>query len=279
MVTSVWDLKASLYDKYVTKTKNRVLREFLQKEEKLLDEILLDTISNQSQVSLIEVGAGTGRTLFSYLTKRHILKKLAYLIGIDNAGAMYGRMKSKFEDIQDSGIVSLEDSEKFIFFLMDAIEMSRFFFRGKINVLELKAVYGENSYLQKLKPSRYNDSKKVVINLLNTLGVMKPDIRPKVLANMVLAAGENGKVVVSVFSSDCFMEIAPTLYGSLKRITGNFDERAFDPEKKEFRTRTYYSHWFSQNEIADMLERAGANDVKVTPINTTLKGFLVCGKT
>ena len=276
---SHWNTIASLYDNYVTKTDEPVLREFLEIEEELLEGVVMNMVSREAKISLIEVGAGTGRTLFSYLTNRQILANLVYLIGLDNAGAMYARMKSKFEQFKESGIVSIRNSEKFIFLHMDAVEMLRYFEKGKVNLRALISTYGENSYVQNLKPDTYNNSKKLIVNLLNTVGVMEENIRIDVLKNMVFAAGPKGKIVVSVFSRECFDEIAPVVYRSIGKITGKFGDEAFDRKKKEFRTGIYYSHWFSEEEIKYYLRKAGAKNLVITPINTAIKGFFVVADT
>jgi len=279
MARNVWEIKAPLYDIYVTRTRNKVLKNFLEAEEKLLDEVLVDVSSKNSKICLIEVGSGTGRTLFSCLTKRYISDKLTYLIGLDNAGAMYDRSKSKLESLKSSGIIPASHLEKLIFLHMDATEMSLYFQNGKINLDKLLSEYGPNSYVEKVKARTYDNSCKLVVNLLNTLGVMKKDIRSKVLDNMVFAAGPKGRIVVSVFDAACFGEIAPILYNSIRKITGKFNRKAFDPDKNEFQTKTYYSHWFSQGEIVESLEKAGAKVMRVTPIRTTLKGLFVVGET
>ncbi|MDH5733156.1 MAG: hypothetical protein OEY88_05155 [Candidatus Bathyarchaeota archaeon] len=274
-----WNRIASLYDGRVTNTELGILREFLDIEERLLDDVLINMISKKHKITLIEVGAGTGRTIFSYLTKRAILANLAYLIGLDNAGAMYARMTSKFEGFREDGLVSKKDSKKFVFLDMDAVAMSQYFDRGRLNHKALLSSYGENNYLGNLKPDIFNSSRKIVVNLLNTLGIMEKRIRSEVVRNMISASGPKGKIVVSVFSSECFNAIAPVLYRSIEGLTGKFTVDAFNHEKKVFRTETYYSHWFSEMEITRLMKEAGANNLTVKPINTSLEGFFITADT
>lgn len=279
MARNVWEKKALLYDTYVTQTRNRILKAFLNEEERLFDAELTDVSSSNKRICLIEVGSGTGRTLFSCLTKRYIADKLIYLIGIDNAGAMYQRSQSKLEALKRTGIIPSGHLDRLIFLHMNAAEISRYFQNGKIDLNRLLTEYGRNTYVSKIKARKYNNSFKMVVNLLNTLGVMKEDIRSKVMGNMVSAAGPKGRMVVSVFDADCFEEVAPIIYRSIRQITGKFDRKAFDPVKNEFQTRNYYSHWFSQTEIVEELEKAGGRVKSVTPIGTSLKGFFVVVET
>jgi SAM-dependent methyltransferase len=284
-----WKIKAHFYDNLVTKTRYKELKNFLKKEEKMLDILLKDLIKNREvPISLIEVGSGTGRTLFSYMEKPEIWKHLTYLIGIDNSPAMFEiavsklyerKMKRKFRNIKE------EIEQKYAFFCMNVLEMSKFFNNGTINTKALTDEYGENEFTSVLNPIKYEQSTKVICILLNTLGNIIKDTtetaaeaRQTTINNMVKAAGKGGKIVISVFAAEAFPSEAPKLYKKIEKLTGRFDEKSFNNEKCEFKTKTYYSHWFERKEIEEMIKGAGCqNPPERKEIQGDLKGyFFIC---
>jgi hypothetical protein len=282
-----WYTKAYLYDKLVTESKNKMLKDFIRKEEEMLDSSLENI---DGTFSLIEVGSGTGRTLFSFIWKQSIFERLNYLIGIDNSAAMYQISVEKLNKLKNFSSIPetlrREIDKKFIFFNIDALEMNYFFRDGKANQDEFEKRFGENDFLRKFKIPLYNDSRKVVCCLLNTLGVIldpkmkldPADARQRVVNNMVSAAGQEGTILISVFSARSFHSKALKLYKSLEKITGKFDEKAFNKEEYVFKTRTYYSHWFEKEEIVNLLKKAGCKNIYCKVINGELEGYFIIGK-
>lgn len=261
----VWNKKASIYDRYVTRTRNHSLRHYISKEQELLDEYLEKVIARhpERKISIFEIGSGTGRTLLSYIKKPNILRNVEYLIGIDEAPAMYNI--SKFKLTEKSAFVnSSKMFDRFIFLNLRAEETAKYFERGHI-LLEKFLSDNINGCLAKIEERKFNESIKVVIILLNTLGVIK-ETRQLVLRNMVRIAGTSGRVVVSVFNAAAFRKRAQAIYDSIKNIVGKFNLDDFNFERFEFATGPYYSHWFDRNEVRDMMKKAGCTKTRVESI-------------
>jgi SAM-dependent methyltransferase len=287
-----WKIKARFYDKLVTDTRNKMLKNFIINEEKKLEDTLNNVIGVKTlnkPISLIEIGCGTGRTLFTYITKEKIWEHLIYLIGLDNSAAMFEISVRKLEDIKESFVFRSKRKEidqKYIFLLMDVLDMNKYFKNGNIDVEALEKV-GINDFVQKLNVVKYNNSVKVVCSLLNTLGVIigpngvekAAEARQIALNNMVTVAGRGGKVIISVFSSESFISKAPKLYKSIEKLTGKFDRNSFQTESFEFRTKGYYSHWFEKREIIDMMNIAGCKNIDCKDISGELEGYLLTSDT
>lgn len=286
-----WKIKARFYDKLVTETKDKMLKKFIINEEEKLDNSLDNIISETSNrpISLIEIGSGTGRTLFSYITKEKLWTHFIYLIGIDNSAAMFEISVGKLEDIKKSFLLRSKKKEidqKYIFLLMDVLDMNKYFRNGQIDVNALEKV-GINDFIRKLNTAKYGNSLKVVCCLLNTIGVIigpngvekAAEARQIAINNMVTATGPGGKIIISVFSADSFISKAPKLYKSIEKLTGKFDENAFNKESFEFKTKGYYSHWFKKEEIMDMMKMAGCKNIDCRDICGELKGYFLIGNT
>jgi hypothetical protein len=117
-----------------------------------------------------------------------------------------------------------------------------------------------------LAEEKYNRSVKVVINMLNTLGVIKKT-RSIVLRNMVRAAGHDGRIVVSVFNGSAFRQHAEEVYTSIRNIVGKFDKSDFNYSENEFVPQSYYSHWFTRAEIEELMKKAGCSNIRTKEID------------
>jgi len=255
----------------------------------MLDILLKNLIKNKEEpISLIEVGSGTGRVLFSYMEKPEIWKHLTYLIGIDNSPAMYEIAISKLNEKKRSRKyrnIKAEIEQKYAFFCMNVLDMNKFFSDGKLNLKALIDEFGENEFTSVIDPLKYERSTKVVCILLNTLGNIIKDTtetaakaREIAINNMVKAAGKGGKIVVSVFAAESFSSEAPKLYKNVEKLVGKFDENSFDNKKYEFITKTFYSHWFKRKEVEEMIEKAGCqNPPSCIEIRGKLKGYFFVG--
>jgi SAM-dependent methyltransferase len=97
----VWDRTAHIYDRWVTSTKNRMLKLYIVKEQKMLDDHLTWLVSRipERKISLLEIGSGTGRTLLEYAHKPALIERMEYLIGVDEASAMCEIAKYKLSQI------------------------------------------------------------------------------------------------------------------------------------------------------------------------------------
>ncbi|MCK4478178.1 methyltransferase domain-containing protein [Candidatus Bathyarchaeota archaeon] len=262
---NIWEQKASIYDRYVTRTRNKLLRFYLTKEQNFLDDYLRRVITQKAKrkISIVEIGSGTGRTLLYYAKKPNIINNVEYMIGIDNALAMHNI--SKFKLTEMAGSFNNSDLlQKYVFLNLNAEELSKYFDNGRILLGKL---IDDNidDCIAKIDERKFNDSVKVVINLLNTLGVIK-NTKPLVLHNMVKIAGTDGRVVVSVFDGAKFEEHAQDIYKSIRNIVGKFDLDDFDFDKTEFASASYYSKWFTFQEAKNFMEKAGCTKIRLRNI-------------
>jgi SAM-dependent methyltransferase len=268
---NVWQKKAHVYDKNVnTFAKDEVLRLYIRKEQEMLDGYIAWVIDRNPtrKISILEIGSGTGRTLLSYTRKPELMQRVDYLIGIDDAYAMCEIAKYKLEkefpmiNHNEHGLTS---SLKCLFLSMKAERLSRYFDGGRVDVSKLKSEVDEEQS-ESLNENKYNESLKVVIIMLNTLGVIK-QTKGIVLKNMVRAAGRDGRVVVSVFNGDGFTKNAENIYTSIRNMVGKFSKADFDYSKHEFSSQSYYSHWFTRAEIEGMMRKAGCTNIRTKEIN------------
>lgn len=263
MKKSVWDKAATIYDEYVTDTSHSFLRNFMKEEQELLHKAITDVARQSSKISLIEVGCGTGRTLFSYVTKPHILTKIEYIIGIDNSKAMIDIAKLKMGELIRRRVFTA-DAPQILFFLMEGKKVSRYFYQGKVMMEVLRRDFLLKEQLRsEFNEKRYAESTKIVCSLLNTLGVVEEDSRIAIVKNMVKALGPKDKIVISVLDANCFEEEAPVLYKALEPLVGYFNQTAFINELYIFKTDTYYSHWFTKEEVIDLLTQAGCQGISI----------------
>lgn len=252
---AIWNRVASDYDEFVTFGHNKLIHQFIKKES----EILIDIIKKQrSEISLIEIGCGTGRVLFNLVSKKSINKKIKYLIGIDNAKTMIDISKQKLS------ITSHAIQNKVLFLHMEGSMLNKTFGNGRLSSLPAK--YDSNDHTSILKKSEYDASKKIVCVLLNTLGSMSKSERITTVKNMIDCAGKDGMIIVSVFNGENFTKNSRAVYDSLKTMIHN-STYYFDDKKHEFTTNNgYFSHWFEVDEIKKIMHDAECTDVKLKKI-------------
>lgn len=268
MDKSIWDRAATIYDRYITDTTHLFLRNFMKEEKQLLDRVIKDVARESHKISLIEVGCGTGRTLFNCMTEPDIVTNIEYMIGIDNSKAMIDKAKSKRSELVRRRVFT-NDSPEIFLFLMEGEKFSQYFCQGKVMMEALRRDFLLEGQLScKFKEKRYNESTKIICNLLNTLGIVKEHSRVAVVENMVKALGPKDQIVISVLDANCFVEEAPVLYKALEPLVGYFNQTAFIDELHMFKTETYYSHWFTEEEVIDLLSQAGCRDISIEHIET-----------
>lgn len=267
---NIWHKTAHMYDREVTLTKNRMLRLYITKEQEMLDDYLrwITAQNPTKRISILEIGSGTGRTLLYYARKPAIIERIEYLIGIDDAYAMYEIAKYKLE--QEASLLNHAENgsevlSKYVLLNMRAERLWRCFDGGRVHVSKLRSEVKEEP-VGMLDEEKYNESIKVVINMLNTLGVIK-HTRGTVLKNMTRAAGPNGRILVSVFNGDAFSKYARDIYASIRNIVGKFDKKDLDYSRNEFISRSYYSHWFTRTEIEGLMKKAGCSNIRTKEID------------
>lgn len=270
-MNDVWEKIAHIYDRWVTATRNDMLKRYINKEQEMLDDYLRWLVARnpKKKLTILEIGSGTGRTLLQYAKKPHLIEKIEYLIGIDEASAMNEIAKYKLNQVgatlnhARSGPIVLS---KYLFLHLQAEKLLRYFDRGMVQIEKL-AMENTEEPIRALDEKKYSASIKVVINMLNTLGVIR-ETKSLVLRNMVRAAGPDGRIVVSVFNGRAFQKHAKEIYASIKDIVGKFDEDDFDYVENTFATEHYYSHWFTRPEIEGLMKKAGCSNIRTKEIDT-----------
>lgn len=250
---NIWDKIAPLYDRYVTNlipNENQLLVKYQDDEEKILCH-LIDEELCLNNVTIIEIGCGTGREIINiaqnYLTSVPDQKfSIKLLLGVDLSKKMIENSIRNFQENISKNLISKywEDKVKFII--------------G--NVLKLKTILQRENINTK-------GSTVIVICLLNTLGIIHDENdRNNIITQMARVAGKDGKLFISVFNAQQFSKNAPDIYSQLKEIVGEFDGmESFDIPNNDFYNKTskYYSHWFTKEEIVDLVKRG----IKDTPLN------------
>lgn len=262
---NIWEVNAPAYDTYVTTTDYGFLREFMDKEQEFLEKEVGDIISLGKSVVVIEVGSGTGRTLFNLARKGELLSKMEYLIGIDSSESMIRMARSKREASPLS--LSSDEAGRLFFFHFCGTRLSQYFLRGRVQVKRLKSDVGNTEPLGKLDAKVFEKSTKVICCLLNTAGVMDNRMRVEVIRSMVSAASPSDLLIFSGFSGESFSRYAPELYSAIQPLVGDFDGTAFHQDSREFKTDRYYSKWFDKQGLCAMLEEEGCLNINVKSID------------
>jgi SAM-dependent methyltransferase len=268
---NIWEVNAPAYDLYVTNTEHPFLRKFMEQEQNFLEREISKLASSGDNMSLIEVGSGTARTLFNLMKNRNLLPSLTYLIGIDSSRAMVRIARSKRETL----VLPSETAGKFFFLHLSGTRLSQYVLRGCIQLQRVKRDLADNEPIDKIETKLFDKSKKVICCLLNTLGVMGPEARIEVIRNMVAAAGPSDLLIFSVFSADAFNKHATELYGTIRPLVGEFSSDAFDHHSYLFKTSNYYSQWFTKEKICSALIDEGCSDIRVEPVDQS-GYFIIC---
>ena len=279
-IQDLWSEVASIYDTYVTRTQNEWLEDFMGEEQTLLEQAVLDTLADNAdkKVSVMEVGCGTGRNLVQCALSKWVMNRTEYMIGIDSAEGMVVAAVEKKGELERLGLFP-KAADKIVFLLLDGQYLTNYFHNGKIDMNTVASSGGNGKELTKIIAKRFDASGKIVCNLLNTMGVMELGMRKTVVREMLQSVGCDDKVLLSVFDADYMLTCAPALYKSIERIVGDFTvEEAFDFKKFEFHTKKpYYSHWFTEQEIIELVASAGGICTRVSKIKAG-GHFLVCQK-
>ena len=91
-----WDDISSDYDKSVENNNNPIIKEYLKNEMEILITICKRTGTKNEKLSIIDIGSGTGRVLFS-LNKILNDQSISFY-GIDNSDHMINRANTKKTD-------------------------------------------------------------------------------------------------------------------------------------------------------------------------------------
>jgi len=248
----------------------------MEREQDLLIDTIKSLITVKHNVVVIEIGAGTGRSLFSCRQDVRLMNKCLYFIGIDNAETMTHIAMIKRNQLRDSQEISYNDSKKFVFLTLDGENLNRYFYSGRIKRPESRIDRKNLIALNRLNDELYSSATKIICILLNTLGNISPSNRVRVLEAMVKAIPPGGMIILSLFDGSSFQQGALGLYQSIAPMVGKVVQNDFYYDTYELKAKEYYSHWFIPQEAAELVQSVGFQDVEIIPFNgSELKGIFL----
>ena len=228
MGDNTWNDMSSQYDDNVERNSDPVISGYISEEMRITSDLCRKIMNPDVKYTIIDMGSGTGRVLFSL---QKILGDSASYCGLDVSESMIRVSKNKQSE-------------------MNAKNMS--FLKYDTTNPAINDIFDGD------------DSVKIVMCMYNTVGVIDATLRRQFFDNMTGLAGKDGLVLVSAFNGDDFAFAAPRLYVPMKEMVRQIDVDSFDEEKLAFKNRLgYYSQWFTQNQILQLLHSAA----KPVPIN------------
>jgi len=231
MYDDAWDEMALEYDNCVEKNQNFVISNYIAEEIKIIANLCKKIIRSDKKYTIIDLGSGTGRVLFSLYK---ILGDSVSYYGLDASEPMIQLSKQKQSELNFKNISFLQ-----------------------YDVTDPK--------IDKLFD---NDSVKIPMCVYYTVGVIPISKRQQFFENMTRLAGKDGFALVSAFNGDDFAFAAPKIYNPMKSMVKRIDEDSFDETKLAFRNSLgYYSQWFTKNQLHDLLD----SQTEPVPINVLIE--------
>ena len=233
MYGDAWDDMSSEYDNCVENNPSSVISHFIDEEIRIIANICKKSIQPDKKYTIIDLGCGTGRVLFSLY---NILGDSITYCGLDASEPMIQLSKTK---------------------------------QSKLN---LKNISFQNYDVTNSKIDELfdDDSVKIPMCVYNTVGVIPVSKREQFFDNMKRLAGRDGFAIVSAFNGDDFAFASPQIYRPMKSMVKQIDSDSFDEEKLAFRNSLgYYSQWFKKTQLQKFLKsQADPIPIKVTVDNT-----------
>jgi len=229
MNKEIWDDMAMNYDKSVEDSQSPIIINYLKKEIEILTNLCKKVCNSNKKCSIIDMGAGTGRVIFSLDEKLQV--NLIKFYGVEISEPMLNHAKQKNQNHQ--GISKIE------FLKYDLTD-------------------------ENLSECFQTDQTNIVMCLYNTLGVIPSDKRQRFIDNMKSIAGEKGLTIITAFNGDNFGFVAPKLYNPMMPMIKQIDQNSFDEKNRMFQNGLgFRSQWFTKNELKTMLD----TNVKPIPID------------
>jgi hypothetical protein len=254
----VWTQNSALYDEHVDRNSPLpFLRDFIRSEDNYVAEVVG---SAPGDVTFVEFGSGTGRTIHYLRSLPEVASKTLYFIGFDHSVGMIRESQTKRDNNPD------DSASVTFFFTLDGATAFQNFWNGHLSLTE---GLNDQVHLREhgFDPVRYQQSDKVFCCLLNTLGVLDQATRRQFTENLFLAATEADTVVISVFDRGAFDEHAEPLYVEINPLVGApIDEYLLNSADAEFRAGSYFSHWFGEEELRKLIEDGGGEVSAIHPI-------------
>ena len=233
MYGDAWDDMSLEYDNCVENNSSPVISNFIDEEIRIISNICKKFIQPDKKYTIIDLGCGTGRVLFSLY---NILGDSIIYCGLDASESMIQLSKTK---------------------------------QSKLN---LKNISFQNydvtdSQIDKLFD---DDSVKIPICVYNTVGVIPVLKREQFFENMKRLAGKDGFALISAFNGDDFAFVSPQIYRPMESMVKQIDSDSFDEEKLAFRNSLgYYSQWFKKTQLQKFLKSEVAPIPIKVPVDST----------
>ena len=226
-----WDDMSSEYDRCVERNPDSVISGFIKEEIRITANLCKKIIKPNKKYTIIDMGSGTGRVLFSLYK---ILGDSVSYCGLDASEPMVEISKQKQEKLNINNTTFLKYDTT-------------------------------NSSIDELFDEK---STKITMCMYNTVGVITPSKREQFFDNMKRLAGKDGLALVSAFNGDDFAFAAPQMYHPMKEMVKQIDEDSFDEKKLAFKNRLgYYSQWFTKNQLNNFLD----SEAEPIPIDVSVK--------
>ncbi|MFZ8907828.1 MAG: L-histidine N(alpha)-methyltransferase [Nitrosopumilaceae archaeon] len=230
MEGDAWDDMSSQYDNCVEKNPDAVISGYIAEEMKITANLCKKMIKPDKKYTIIDMGSGTGRVLFSLYK---ILSDSVFYCGLDASEQMIQISNQKLLDL---------DIKNTTFLYYDTTNPS------------IDELFDD-------------DSAKITMCMYNTVGVIPPSKRHQFFDNMKRLAGKEGLALVSAFNGDDFAFAAPKMYHPMKEMVKKIDEDSFDEKRLAFRNSLgYYSQWFTKNQLNNFLD----SKTEPIPINVSI---------
>jgi hypothetical protein len=177
-----------------------------------------------SEATLVEVGCGTCHFCASYLNR------MGRVVGVDISSEFLTRVRDEYPD-----------SKKLVLVQGDASGLSSLLH----SVPELQQGFW--------------NSPRIVTCVMNTLGIMPASIRQAIVSEMVKTMGDHGGFLLAVFNSESFALGVDEFYRQSPQLCGPVTEGDVNYDTSEIRVRStgFYSHWFKEAELRELVENAG----------------------
>ena len=244
-------------------------------EDLFVDSILDERVKQKNESAIfLEMGVGTGRYLIRYgarmLNAQHRRGKRTFY-----------RRKSKVcqgyrEDPVLNKYYSYDDNYDKNLKLLIGVDFQEGMINKSVKVLKamrLTPLVGKrillfiaaSQYFDLAfdRSSEYRDCFKVVTCLFQTLGNQPREHQIELLKNMKNLAAPHGKVIVSVFNKEKFVDFGLNRF-YIYEVAPTVGEMRDDPEAIKLRKegilvtkRGVYSKWFDRHELIDLFDSAG----------------------
>jgi SAM-dependent methyltransferase len=177
-----------------------------------------------SSTCLVEVGCGTGRFCLSFAEDARLI------VGVDVS-----------RHFLDQLVNSTPHADRVVAVEGDAAN--------------LRDLLGKDDRLDE----HYRQAPKLFACVMNTLGIMPESSRRRVVHEMCACLGPDDSLLLAVFNKDFFARAVREFYSVHPQLCGEIIPGDVDYGKSELHVRStdYFSHWFSEAELCDLVESAG----------------------